>query len=122
MLEQSPFAQTLGFTRAWFALGVVNADILARHQAEWDRGHDTNAEHYRYRAFSEFLVAHRPLTAEVASALFELGEVDPDRQMGGSIMADIIQLPECPQVVLDAAVATGREHLIRIVERRHDPL
>jgi hypothetical protein len=112
------FARLLGFTPAWFALGVVDDAVLARHREEWDKGQDDNTEHYRYWAFREFLAAHRPLAPELAAALFELGAADPDQAMGGAIMADIVHRPECPPAVLDAARASGRKHLLRIVERR----
>jgi hypothetical protein len=112
------FAQMLGFTPAWFALGVVDDSVLAQCQVEWDKGQDDNTEHYRYWAFREFLAARRPLSPELAAALFGLGAADPDWSMGGAIMADVAHLPECPPAVLDAAVASGRKHLIRIVERR----
>jgi hypothetical protein len=112
------FATMLGFTPAWFALGVVDHTLLARQRAEWDKGEDENTEHYRYRAFREFLASQDQLTPELATALFELGANDPDPAMGGSIMADIVRLPKCPPNVLDAAVASGRQHLIRIVQSR----
>jgi len=111
-------ARMLGFTPAWFALGVVDETVLALHRAEWDRGEDHNPEHYRYGAFRSFLAARRPLPPELAAGLFELGAADPDGSMGGAIMADIACLPECPPAVLDAAWASGRKHLVRIVERR----
>jgi hypothetical protein len=112
------FARLLGFTPAWFALGVVNAGVLDRQRAEWEKGLDDNAEHYRYWAFREYLAAHHPFTPELAAALYELGAADPDRSMGGSIMAAMVRLPECPPAVLRAALASGRKHLVRIVERR----
>ena len=112
------FAQLLGFTPAWFTLGVVSDAVLMRLRAEWDKGEDDNTEHYRYWAFREFLAAHQPLTPELAAALFDLGAADPDQGMGGSIMANIVCLRECPQSVLDAALSSGRKHLIRLVEKR----
>ena len=118
MTDAAEFGRLLGFTPAWSALGVVDDAVLAWQRTEWDKGEDDNTEHYRYWAFREFLAAHRPLAPELAAALFELGESDPDWAMGGSIMADIVHLPECPPAVLNAAVASGRKHLIRIVERR----
>jgi hypothetical protein len=111
-------AQPFGFTRRWFELGLIPAELLARMRVEWDKGEDDNSEHYRYWAFREFLTAHRPLTPELAAALFDLGAADPDQAMGGSIMADIVRLPECPVAVLDAALASGRMDLARIVNRR----
>lgn len=112
------FAQLLNFNQAWFALGVVDDAVLAHCRAEWDKGQDYNTEHYRYGAFREFLANHRPLTPDQAAALYELGAADPDTAMGGAMMADIVRLPECPRSVLDAALASGRKHLVRLVERR----
>jgi hypothetical protein len=118
--ESAEFARLLGFTPAWFALGVVDEAGLARLRAEWEKGEDNNTEHYRYWAFREFLAARRPLAPELAEALFELGAADPDQGMGGAIMAAITYLPECPPRVLDAALASGRRHLVRIVEKRRE--
>jgi hypothetical protein len=118
MTDGDEFARLLGFTPAWFDLGVVDDAVLARLRAEWDEGEDDNPEHYRYRSFRAFLAAHRPLAEELAAALFDLGAADPDQEMGGSIMAEIARLPECPPAVLDAALASGQGHLVRIVMRR----
>lgn len=118
MTDAAEFARKLGFTPAWFALGVVDDAVLARQRAEWDRGEDDNTEHYRYRVFREFLAVHRPLAPELAAALYDLGAADPDQVMGGAIMADVVNLPECPPSVLVAAWASGRKHLVRIVGRR----
>jgi hypothetical protein len=118
MTDVAEFARLLGFTPAWFALGVVDEGVLARQRAEWDKGDDRNTEHYRYRAFREFLAARRPLAPELAASLYELGATDPDRSMGESTMAEIVRLPECPPAVLSAARASGCKHLVRIVQRR----
>ena len=117
MSDLAEFARQLGFTPGWLSLGVVDDAVLARLRVDWDRGEDPNTEHYRYRAFQDFLAAHRPLTQQLAEALFELGAADEDDGMGGAMMAEIVLLPECPPGVLDAAVASGRKHLIRLVER-----
>src|SRR5262249_40352417 len=122
MLDLAAFARLLGFTSSWFEVGVIDDGVLARLQVEWEKGEDRNPEHYRYRAFREFLTARRPLTPDLAAALFELGNADPDRTMGGSIMADIARLPECPVVVLAAALTSGRTHLVAIVESRRNEL
>lgn len=118
MTEIDEFATMIGFTPPWFRLGVVNESLIARQRAEWGKGEDTNPEHYRYRAFREFLASQQQLTPDLAKALFDLGANDPDPTMGGSIMADIVRLPECPSGIIDAAAASGRQHLVRIVQRR----
>ena len=112
--EDSPFE----FTKAWFALGVVTPARLAALRAEWDRGEDNNPEHYRWRAFREFLIERRPLPPELVTALYQLGAEDRDQGMGGSMMDTLVRLPECPERVLVAAAGSGRRHLVRLVERR----
>lgn len=118
MNDVTEFARTLGYTPAWFALGVVDNSALDRQRAVWDSGEDNNTEHYRYSSFREFLTAQRPVSPDLAIALFELGATDADQVMGGSMMADIVRLSECPPEVLAAAMASGRKHLIAIVECR----
>ena len=114
MMDDSAFQ----LSDAWFTLGVVTPERLATMRTEWERGEDRNAEHYRWGAFVAFLAERRPLDARLATALYELGEWDPDHAMGSSMMDKIVRLPECPEEVLAAAAASGRRHLIRFVERR----
>jgi hypothetical protein len=118
LTEAADFGALLGFTPAWYAVGVVDQSFLARARIEWDKGEDDNTEHYRYWAFREFVAARRPLSPELAVALYELGAADADQGMGGAMMVDVVYRPECPEVVLSAAAASGRRHLVRAVERR----
>lgn len=114
-------AELLGFTPAWFALGIADDATLAEARTRWDTGADPNTEHYRYYAFRQFLARRRPLDAATALALYELGAADADRGMGSAIMADIVHQPECPDSVLALARASGMRHLVRAVERRRGP-
>jgi hypothetical protein len=116
--EMTEFARQLGFTSAWFDLGIVDDAVLFKLKSRWDEGTDPHTEHYRYAAFREFLEGQRPLTPELASALFELGAADPEPGMGTAMMADIVHQPECPESLLQAALASGREYVVRAVERR----
>jgi hypothetical protein len=116
--DESDFGALLGFTPAWYALGIVDEEFLARARVRWDKGEDDNTEHYRYGAFREFLAAHRPLSSQLAVALYELGAADADQGMGEAMMVDIVFQPGCPEVVLAAAAASGRRSLVRAAERR----
>jgi hypothetical protein len=116
--DVSDIGALLGFTPAWYALEIVDQAFLARARAEWDKGEDRNTEHYRYRAFREFLAAHRPLSSQLAVALYELGAADAEQGMGEAMMVDIVFQPGCPEVVLSAAAASGRRRLVRAAERR----
>lgn len=112
--EDPPFA----FSAAWFSLGLVTSEQVARYRAEWDRGEDQHPEHYRWRAFTEFVAERRPLAPEVVRALYTLGAADPDRPMGEAMMHRVLELAECPPDVLGAGAASGVRHLVRAVERR----
>lgn len=113
-----PSPDPFGFSPAWFTIGIVDAEVLGRLREEWDRGEDHNPEHYRYGAFKRFLARSRPISAELAERLFELGLSDADCAMGGALAADVLRLPECPELVLKAALASQRKHLVRIAGRR----
>lgn len=115
MSEHSPSE----FSDAWLSLGVVTAERLAGQRVEWARGGQEDPQHFLWCAFLDFIRERQPLSAELAAAPYGLGERERDETMGESMMLHIVQLPECPASVLDAAVATGRRHLIRAVERRH---
>ena len=118
MSEMGDTAKLLGFTTEWFALAIVNETVLEELRADWDKGEDPNTEHYRWRAFSEFLASHRPVNPDLAMAHCELGAADMDWGMGGAMMVAIVYLPECPAAVLSAAAASGRPHLLQAVARR----
>jgi len=113
----SELGQPFDFSERWFALGLVNEASVAAFRAEWTRGEDLSPEHYRWRAFKQFLDTHRPLPAELAAPIYELGAADPDHAMGGAMMADIVTLPECPSEVRARARSSGRQFLAKLVAR-----
>src|SRR5262245_41064907 len=107
MVAQNPIdpaPDLFGFSREWFALGIVDTVVLEQLRETWGRGEDHNPEHYRYRAFRAFLTRSRPIASELAERLFDLGLADNDSAMGGTMAADVLRLPECPEVVLKAAL------------------
>jgi hypothetical protein len=114
IFNDSPFQ----LTPPWLALGIVTPERLSAMRVEWDQGHDRNPEHYRWRAFRDFLQDRCPLDRDLATQLYALGEADPDHAMGESMMGQLLQLPECPAEILDAAASSGRRYLARIVDQR----
>ena len=117
-MPQKDYKTILGFNNHWFTLGVVTEESLLSSAAEYEASGDTSAEHYRYGAFRWYLSHHRHLTASDAEALYELGNADPDYSMGGAMMADILDLPECPSSVIAKALVSDRKHLVRRAERK----
>src|SRR5438132_3900603 len=108
------------FSARWYELGVVTPARLAELRAEWQRGEDRNPARYRWRAFKGFLAERRPLDATLTAALYELGERDPDRGLGQSMMHTIVELPECPAAILEAARVSGQASVARAAERRRN--
>ncbi len=111
--ENSPFE----FSPPWFSLGIVTPTRLAEFRGEWERGEDRSPEHYRWRAFRAFVNEARPFSQAMAEALYALGASDPDRAMGEAMMHKVVELPECPEVLVEAAATSGVRHLARAAER-----
>jgi len=107
----------LQFGENWLRWGYLSVESLEALGREFEASDDKNAEHYRYRAFREFLACRRPLSPEMAEALYRLGDEDPDLSMGGTMMADIVALPECPVSVRERAASSGRPHLVSLARR-----
>jgi len=105
----------LGFTEDWRSLAIVTPERIEEFAIEFQSGDDPNPEHYRWRAFQQFLRSNRPLTHGQAEALYRLGDRDPEVGMGGAMMATILQLPECPPGLYEAALSSGRGHLVKWV-------
>jgi len=110
--------EALGFSREWVDLGVVTPEKLKELEAEWLKGEDRNAEHYRWRAFREFVEAQESLSEVTARALYNLGANDPDSAMGGSIMAEVLRRQDCPEDLLKSAASSDRRFLRKIANER----
>jgi hypothetical protein len=117
-MNQRDYQRLLQFSDSWLMLGLLSEDKLCKLGHEYEQSDDKNTEHYRYRIFQEYLSSHRPLSASMAEALYELGAEDPDPVMGGAMMRDIVSLAECPVNLLEKASASGEKHLVKAAKRR----
>lgn len=118
-MNQREYQALLQFSDQWLRLGLLTEGELCSLGQEYEAGEDKNAEHYRYRVFRRYVSSHRPLTPQMAEALYELGGQDPKPAMGGAMMRDIVGLAECPAGVLEKASASGEKHLVRAATQRH---
>lgn len=107
------YQKQLQFSDRWLQLGLLTEDELRALGCEYEVSEDKSAEHYRYRVFCNYLASHRPLSPEMADALYELGKEDPDPGMGGAMMRHIVGLAECPDDVLEKALNSGENHLVK---------
>jgi len=103
-----------GFSEAWFALNVISADTLVKMEEQFLTTDDKHLEHYRWRAFTEFIRANRPLNSFQALNLYRLGEADSDMSLGVAMMAEVLRLEECQDDLLQLALSSNRAHLIKI--------
>jgi hypothetical protein len=110
--------QTLKFNQNWIELGIITPERLNQLEAEWSQGEDTNTEHYRWRAFCDFIESKSLLDEKTARALYALGANDPDAGMGGSIMAKILQRKDCPKDLLQEAADSDQKFLRKIALER----
>ena len=117
-MNQRDYLKLLEFSDQWLSLGLLTEGELSVLGHEYEASEDKNTEHYRYGVFKKFLASHRPLPAQMAEALYELGRNDPDPAMGGSMMLDVVGLAECPDTVLEKASASGENYLVKAVKRR----
>lgn len=109
---------SLGFTQQWIDLGIVTPESIAWDTTQINEGEDPHPEHYRWRAFERFMKDQARLDPDLAINLFRLGESDPDVSMGGSMMAQIVRHPECPDVLLRLAAESHHDHLRKIAVNR----
>ena len=101
----------LKFSPEWFALGVIDEAAFrqtVRSFREADEYPDFNDEHWRYGAFIYFMERHPVLTPEQCEGLFELGADDPDFSMGQSMMLQVLDRPECLDLLRSRAAAHPR--------------
>jgi hypothetical protein len=98
----------------WINLGIITPANLSQIEAEWATSDDRNTEHYRWRAFLNFIQSKDFLDEITARRLYHLGASDPDSSMGGSIMAHILRRKDCPEDLLYAAAKSEEKFLQKI--------
>ena len=116
--------EELQFSEDWVNLGIVTPELLEELKTEYEKGADTNTEHYRWRAFSRFMSSNKTLSPEVIKGLYMLGSKDPDELMGGAMMRELLDRKDCPRELLEVASQSDRGFLVkaaqRAIERRID--
>src|SRR5215510_2473347 len=109
---------TLEFTQEWIDLGIITPAMLTELESEWRSSDDRNPEHYRWRAFLNFVRSNPSPGDDVLRRLYRLGATDADSATGGSIMADILRRNDCPEDLWRQAIESGRSFLRKIAEQK----
>jgi hypothetical protein len=105
-------------SQEWLDLGVVDPDKLYEIELEWNSSEDKNTEHYRWRAFFDFMQSQVFLDPIIAKRLYDLGASDPDFEMGGSMMAHVLGRKDCPVDLLRLAAESERKFLRKIAAEK----
>jgi hypothetical protein len=117
-MESMDIFRKLEFSQEWIDLGIITPAKLKQLEYEWSAGEDTDTEHYRWRAFLDFIESKESLDDNTARALYNLGANDPDGAMGGSIMANVLRRKDCPKDLLELAVKSEEKFLRKIANER----
>jgi hypothetical protein len=98
----------LSFPRAWFDAGVVtpeSAADFARYAAGAPQFPD---RHWKWLAFRDFTEEREALTASECRAAYQLGESEPDVNLGTALMCRALYERACPPDVRRAAQTSAR--------------
>jgi hypothetical protein len=142
-MEQDEFFKKLNVSREWVDLGIITPEVLEDlkrmyeteqkelkeelkndgilEQNRWELSffHD---DRYRWRAFRRFLDEKNHVSSEIVTALYKLGEKDPDYTMGRSMMRYVLDEKNCPMELLELALQAEEKFLVnaanQAIERR----
>lgn len=84
----------LGYTKKWIEYSFLDEDILSSQVAEFEKGDDQSAEHYRYTSFVNWLEGKEKLTDQEVSNYIELAHEDVDDRMSGLAMKNLFISPK----------------------------
>ena len=104
----------------WTSLGIVSAAEVTEDTVQLSRGEDPHPEHYRWRRFVRFIHDRPTIDATLAASLYALGERDPDRSLGESIISVIIRREDCPRQLHEKAMLSSAKHGKRVAAARLD--
>jgi hypothetical protein len=105
------------FPPAWFAAGVVDDASAADFARLAAAAPDQPARYWRWAAFRDWAEEREPLTAEQCRAAYELGEAEPDANLGTAMMCHALLQRNCPPDVRDAAARSDRLAVQRAATR-----
>jgi hypothetical protein len=106
------------FPPAWFAAGVATAASAADFARYAARHPDRPARHWRWAAFRDWSEEREALAPDECRAAYELGEADPDRNLGTAMMCHVLYQRKCPPDVRAAAEQSARAAVRRAAGMR----
>ncbi|MCP4392806.1 MAG: hypothetical protein GY804_00805 [Alphaproteobacteria bacterium] len=77
-MEIEKAIKRLGYTDLWFDCGIITKELLIKQFDEIQTSGDDNAEHYRHRAFIQYLDNKESFTNKEVESLLGLEDRGPD--------------------------------------------
>jgi hypothetical protein len=100
-LNDNPNFSSLRFTDAWIEVGILTDEVFNELNEEFLKGDDSNSEHYRWKAFRDFMSSNKVIEAKTFARLYQLGKNDADYFMGRAMIFDIVKRSDCPLELLE---------------------
>lgn len=102
------------FKASWIDLGIVTPKILEELLVEYEKGEDPYIEHYRWRAFKNFLSKHQRLDEHDMMRLYEFVKNDSDPKIGESMIHALIKRDDFPIKLLEKETSSENKSLARV--------
>jgi hypothetical protein len=96
------------FPQSWFDAGVVTAESAADFARIAASSPPRPARHWKWTAFRDWTEEREPLTADQCRAVYELGEAEPDANLGTAMMCHALFQRVCPADVRERAKRSSR--------------
>ena len=114
-MDKKKLLEILDLNEKWLELGILTVEELQALVEEYERNEDKHTEHYRHRAFRRYLDRKgTELNESTLRAIYRLGDSDPDKLFGSSVMGAIIRRDDCPIDLLEKSSHSDNKSLAKI--------
>ncbi|HEY1192176.1 MAG TPA: hypothetical protein VGE74_31405, partial [Gemmata sp.] len=96
------------FPPAWFAAGVITDESAGDFTRLAAKAPERAARYWRWAAFRDWSEEREELAPEQCRAVYELGEADPDANLGTALMCHALLRRRCPPAVRARANQSDR--------------
>ena len=77
------------YTKKWLEYEILTKDYLEKQIEEFEKGEDDNLEHYRYKAFINWMNRQDVITQENFNNIIEIIEKDSDFSISKAMLFDL---------------------------------
>jgi hypothetical protein len=81
----------LHYTALWLHTGILTEDVLTDQVVLFNTGEDLNTEHYRYKAFMNYIDKQSQLDNAALDNIIEILKTDGDKAMASAAAIDLLK-------------------------------